>query len=93
MLNQRCSDFCMYVEQACGGVFSSVNQFLNRLQEQFVKPRALDRRDALDYECPIEPQALRLICDVASTGKVRIQMTSLLDVEQFPATLFRDFYY
>ena len=36
---------------------------------------------------------MRLIRHVASTGKVRVLMTNLLDVEQFPAALFGDLYH
>src|SRR5450830_1722866 len=94
VLNQRRIAFCMRVEQARGGGFPCVNQFLKSgLQEQIVMLRAPDRRDALDYECPIEPQTVRLIRHVASTGKVRVLMTNLLDVEQFPAALFGDLYH
>ncbi|MGK5023123.1 IS4 family transposase [Janthinobacterium lividum] len=94
VLNQRHIAFCMRVEQARGGGFPCVNQFLKSgLQEQIVTLRAPDRRDAIDYECPIELQTVRLIRHVASTGKVRVLMTNLLDVEQFPAALFGDLYH
>ena len=79
VLNQRRIAFCMRVEQARGAGFPCVNQFLKSgLQEQVVTLRAPDRRDALDYECPAEPQTVRLIRHVASTGKVRVLMTNLL---------------
>lgn len=94
VLNQRSIAFCMRVEQASGGGFPCVNQFLKSwLQEQIVTLREPDRRDALDYECPAEPQTVQLIRHVASTGKVRVLMTNLLDVAQFPVALFSDLYH
>ena len=81
----------MRVEQARGGGFPCVNQFLQTgLQEQIVTLRTPDRRYALDYECAPMPQTVRLIRHVASTGKVRVLMTNLPDVERFPAALFGD---
>ena len=84
----------MRVEQVRGGGFPCVNQYLKSgLQEQIVIPRSPDRRDALDYEFPAEPKTVRLIRHVASTGKVRVPMTNLLDIAQFPVALFGDLYH
>jgi len=94
VLNQRKISFCMRVEQARGAGFPCVNQFLQTgLPEQIVTLRAPDKRDALDYECQQQPQTVRLIRHVASTSKVRVLMTNLLDTERFPAALFGDLYH
>lgn len=94
VLQQRGIAFCMRVEQARGAGFPCVNQFLRSgLEEQIVTLRAPDRLDALDYDCPRTPQTVRLVRHVASTGKVRVLMTNLLDTERFPASLFGDLYH
>ncbi len=46
-----------------------------------------------DYECPATSQIVRLVRHVASTGKVRVLMTNLLDTQRFPATDFGDLYH
>ena len=63
------------------------------LDEQIVTPREPNRRDALDYACPRTPQTVRLIRQVASTGKVRVLMTNLPDSVRYPASLFGDLYH
>ena len=55
--------------------------------------RGPDRRDADDYECPAKPQTVRLVRHVASTGKVRVLMTNLLDETEFPTAEFGDRYH
>jgi len=95
LLNLRGIPFCMRVEQpAERGGFNSVRQFLRSgLTEQIVVLPAPTIRDATDYECPATPQTVRLVRHVASTGKVRVLMTNLLDTDQFPATVFGDLYH
>ena len=95
LLNLRGISFCMRVEQpAERGGFNSVRQFLRSgLTEQIVVRPAPTIRDATDYECPATPQTVRLVPHVASTGKVRVLMTNLLDADQFPATVFGDLYH
>jgi hypothetical protein len=61
--------------------------------DQIVTLPAPDRRDADDYECPAMPQTVRLVRHVASTGKVRVLMTNLLDETEFPTAEFGDLYH
>jgi hypothetical protein len=94
VLAQRGIHFCMRVEQPGKSGFACVRQFLRSgLDEQIVTLRAPDRRDVTDYECPAAPQTVRLIRHVATTGKVRVLMTNLLDSRRFPANLFGDLYH
>ena len=94
LLNHRGISFCMRVEKAGNSGFSCVRDFLRSgLQEQIVTLPAPDRADARDYECPAEPQTVRLVRHVASTGKVRVLMTNLLDQQRFPAAEFGDLYH
>lgn len=94
VLNQRGIAFCMRVEQAGAGGLACVRQFLRTgLDEQIVTLPAPDRRDACDYECPATAQTVRLVRHVASTGKVRVLMTNLLDSVRFPASQFGDLYH
>lgn len=51
----------------------------SEMEEQVVVLPAPDMRDAVDYECPATPQKVRLVRHVASTGRVRVLMTNLLD--------------
>ena len=90
---QRIS-FCMRVEKAGDGGFACVRDFLRSgLVEQVVTLRAPDRRDADDYECPREPQQVRLVRHVAPNGNVRVLMTNLFDTRRFPASAFGDLYH
>jgi hypothetical protein len=94
VLNQRGIPFCMRVEQSGNGGFACVRQFLRSgLDEQIVTLRAPDHRDALDYECPAMALTVRLVRHVASTGKVRVLMTNLLDSARYPASQFGDLYH
>ncbi|MGS0756930.1 transposase [Roseateles sp. GG27B] len=52
-----------------------------------------ERCDANDYDCPKEPQTVRLIRHVAPNGAVRILMTNLMDSARFPASAFGALYY
>ena len=63
------------------------------LAEQTVTLRAPDRCDADDYDCPGEPQTVRLIRHVAPNGAVRVLMTNLMDPTRFPASAFGDLYH
>ena len=60
------------------------------LDEQVVTLNAPGRRGADDYECPREPQQVRLVRHVAPNGKVRVLMTNLFDTARFPASAFGD---
>jgi len=60
VLNQRGIAFCMRVERSGNSGFACV------LDEQTVTLRAPDRCDATDYECPAEPQTVRLIRHIAT---------------------------
>lgn len=93
-LNQRRIGFCMRVEKAGNSGFACVRDFLRSgLQEQIVTLAAPDKADAHAYECPATPQTVRLVRHVASTGKVRVLMTNLLDAQRFPADQFGDLYH
>jgi hypothetical protein len=94
LLNQRGIPFCMRVEKDGNAGFACVRDFLRSgLDQQVVVLRAPDKRDAADYECPAAPQKVRLIRHVASTGKVRVLMTNLLNTDAFPAAVFGDLYH
>lgn len=93
-LNQRVIAFCMRVEKSGSSGFTCVRDFLRSgLLEQVVTLRAADRRDVRDFECPSEPQAVRLIRHIAPNGQVRVLMTNLIDVVRFPACSFSDLYH
>lgn len=93
-LNHRGIRFCMRVETSGEFGFACVRQFLRSgLAEQVVTLAAPERQDAADYECPIEPQIVRLVRHVAPNGKIRVLMTNLLDAVQFPAAAFGDLYH
>ncbi|WP_306659535.1 IS4 family transposase, partial [Massilia scottii] len=93
-LNQRGIGFCMRVERSGNAGFTCVRDFLRGGQaEAIVTLGAPDQRDCTDYECPPGPQTVRLVRHVASTGKVRVLMTNLLDAVRFPVTLFGGLYH
>lgn len=93
-LNARGVSFCMRVEKAGNAGFACVRDFLRSDDaERIVTLAAPDRRDAVDYECPATPQTVRLVRHIASTGKVRVLMTNLVDSAAFPAHEFGDLYH
>lgn len=93
-LNQRPISFCMRVEKSGNSGFTCVREFLRSgLLEQLVTLRAVDRRDAIDFECPSEPQTVRLVRHIAPNGQVRVLMTNLLDAARFPARSFGELYH
>ena len=63
------------------------------LPDQVVSLRRPDRCDANDYDCPREPQTVRLVRHVAPNGRVRVLMTNLMDFSRFPACSFGDLYH
>ena len=70
-LNQRGIPFCMRVEKSGNSGFTCVRDFLRSgLSEQVVTLRAVERRDAIDFECPSEPQTVRLVRHIAPNGQV-----------------------
>ena len=94
LLNHRKQSFCMRVEQSGTGGFACVRTFLRSgLAEQIVRLRAPDGRDADDYDCPREPQTVRLVRHVAPNGALRVLMTNLMDAALFPASAFGDLYH
>lgn len=94
LLTQLHISFCMRVEKAGNGGFTCVRAFLRSgLDEQLVALNAPARRDATDYECPCEPQQVRLVRHVAPNGNVRVLMTNLFDTARFPASAFGDLYH
>ena len=93
-LNQRGIPFCMRVEKSGNSGFTCVRDFLRSgLLEQVVTLRAADRRDVVDFECPSEPQTVRLVRHIAPNGQVRVLMTNLFDVARFPACSFGELYH
>jgi hypothetical protein len=94
VLNQRGIPFCMRVEKSGNSGFTCLRDFLRSgLSEQVVTLRAADRRDVLDFECPSEPQTVRLARHIAPNGQIRVLMTNLFDVVRFPACSFGDLYH
>jgi hypothetical protein len=94
VLNARGIGFCMRVEKAGNAGFACVRDFLRSGEDdRIVTLPAPDRRDASDYECPATVQTVRLIRHVASSGKVRVLMTNLLDAAAFPRAEFGDLYH
>ena len=93
-LNARGVGFCMRVEKAGNSGFACVRDFLRSDDDaRIVTLAAPDRRDAADYECPAMAQTVRLVRHIASTGRVRVLMTNLLDPMAFPAHEFGDLYH
>ena len=93
-LNQRGIPFCMRVEKTGNSGFACVRDFLRSgLLEQVVTLPAADRRDVIDFECPSEPQTVRLVRHIAPNGQIRVLMTNQFDVVRFPACSFGDLYH
>ena len=93
-LNQRSIAFCMRVEKSGNSGFTCVREFLRSgLLEQLVTLGPVDRRDVVDFECPSEPQTVRLVRHIAPNGQVRVLMTNLFDVARFPACPFGELYH
>jgi hypothetical protein len=94
VLNKRGLSFCMRAEKSGDNGFKCVQAFLRSgLSEQIVTLPAASTQDVLDFECPSEPQQVRLIRHIASTGEIRVLMTNLFDVVKFPASQFADLYH
>ena len=84
----------MRAEKSGNSGFTCVRDFLRSgLLEQVVTLRGAERRDVRDFECPSEPQTVRLIRHIAPNGQVRVLMTNLFDVVRFPACSFGDLYH
>ena len=93
-LNARGISFCMRVEEAGNTGFACARDFLcSDEHERIVTLAAPDQPDAADYECPATAQTLRLVRHIASTGKVRVLMTNLLNPIAFPYHEFGDLYH
>ncbi|MGJ9418721.1 transposase [Massilia sp. CMS3.1] len=94
VLNARGVGFCMRVEKAGNAGFACGRDFLRSHDDELVVTLAApDRRAAADYECPARTQTARLVRHGASTGKVRVLKTNLLDTATFPAHEFGDLYH
>jgi hypothetical protein len=92
VLNQRAIKFCMRVDNASG--FACVRTFMrSKALEQVVMLPAPNKRDALDYECPRQPQRVRLVRNVSPSGEQRVLMTNLFDPELYPADCFAELYH
>ncbi len=93
-MNQRAIPFCMRADKSGNSGFTCVRDFLRSgLAGQIVTLPAAQRRDVPGFECPGEPQIVRLVRHIASNGQVRVLMTNLLDVARFPACSFGDLYH
>jgi len=93
LLNHRQIPFCMRVDTQTGG-FSAVQEFIRSGQaEQVVTIEPPSEPDRQAYGCPTGPTHVRLVRHVASTGAVRVLMTSMMDPEEFPAAVFGDLYH
>ncbi|CAG9187626.1 IS4 family transposase [Cupriavidus pinatubonensis] len=91
VLNQRNIPFCM---RADGSGFAAVQRFVRSGRgEAIVRLPAPARIDARDYECAATPQTVRLIRQISPAGRVRVLITSLLDMQRYPASTFRDLYH
>jgi hypothetical protein len=91
VLSQRHIDFCMRVDR-CG--FACVKTFLRSGQaEAWVDLPAPSLQDCADYGCARTLTRVRLIRVTTPNGKVQVLMTSLLDVNAYPATSFADLYH
>lgn len=94
VLNQRGIPFCMRVDKSGDTGFKCVRDFLcSGLEEQIVTLNAVSAQDVLDFECPSEPQQVRLVRHIAPSGEMRVLMTNLFDVVKFPASQFADLYH
>jgi hypothetical protein len=84
--------FCMRCDSSSS--FKVVTEFMRSGKaEDIVTLPPPNRQDAVDYECPRQRSAVRLIRQVTPQGKVRVLMTSLLDATQYPAGPFGDLYH
>jgi len=91
VLISRNISFCMRVDNTG---FACVRDFLRSGEpERIVTLAAPSRQQALDYECPCQPQRVRLIRNCTPNGCVRVLMTNLFDTVRFPASAFSDLYY
>lgn len=94
ILNLRGIPFCMRVEKSGSGGFTCVREFLRSgLAEKVVTLRAADSRDVRDFDCPTEPQTVRLVRHMAPNGQARVLMTNLFDATLFPANRFGALYH
>lgn len=91
-LTARGIHFCIRCDISRG--FKVVQQFRQSGQsEQWVRLRAPSSRDAEDYDCPATPTMVRLVRVLTPNGRVHVVMTSLLDSEAFPASVFGALYH
>ena len=94
VLQRHGIDFCMRVDTAGERGFARVQAFRKSdLAEQIVTLPPPEPQDVVDFDCPPEPATVRLIRHVCADGTCRILMTSLMDAERFPATLFAGLYH
>jgi hypothetical protein len=89
-LLQRGRHFCMRADSLN---FSAIQAFRRSgLAEQIVRLPAPCKQDALDYEIAATPCEVRLIRQVFG-HKVRVLVTSLLDLDAYPAAEFGALYH
>ncbi|MCP3721474.1 IS4 family transposase, partial [Paraburkholderia sp. CNPSo 3281] len=90
-LVQREIAFCMRVDARnwkCVTAFARSGE-----AERVVTLAAPSEQDAHDYELARLPSTVRLIRDVTPSGRVRVLMTSLLDVQRYRAATFGALYH
>jgi len=89
-LTQRGRHFCMRADSLNFGAIRTFRR--SGLVEQIVTLPAPDKQDALDYEIAATPCQVRLIRQVFGQ-KVRVLVTSLLDLDAYPAHQFGALYH
>jgi hypothetical protein len=92
VLNHCAIKFCMRVDNTSG--FACVRALMrSSALEQFVMLPAPNKRDALDYECPLKSQRVRLVRNVSPSGEHCVVMTNLFDDKLYPADCFAELYH
>ena len=89
-LTQRGRHFCMRADSLNFGAIRTFRR--SGLAEQIVTLPAPGKQDALDYEIAATPCQVRLIRQVFGQ-KVRVLVTSLLDLDAYPAHQFGALYH
>lgn len=91
-VRQQGADFCGRMVK---GVWNIVDEFSDTgLDEQIVQisPTALSAKKCHRRGISLEPMTVRLIRVVLDNGEVEILVTSLLDKQKYPHSMFRELY-
>lgn len=90
-LQQRGIPFCMRMDSLN---FKEVVKFKHSgLAEQIVTLQAPNASDCAIYECACQPVTIRLLRIITPNGRIRILVTSLLDVNRYPHADFLSLYH